>query len=356
MSRGEQDSPLCTPAGWGMGRGRFPPFLPDDNDALGHEVRWRLADLPPPLAVAPALRSTAASEVLCFVARTRSGVVPACALQRRLLVMPQDTSAVLEILNEELGALLRLDDAAFWSAVQSDGSLGDFIDSYLRHRRRGHDPRANAAAGAAAAPDSEAGLALARRVFSTLLRIVSPSSAFPAGSSGVSAAQGSALAGARLATLPQLLDAAALYGPHNAQLTALLVSNAFTVRPDLWGDLTELPVRVAENLSEVRSRTAVAVRCGRCSERCVAARRLMPAHQRRLSCKRSHAVRGCPQRPRVCQGRGCGSPESGPPGRPAVSVGRRVLAPGPRARLPSRRGLPPVPALVRTAEGDSVHP
>ncbi|KAL3679871.1 hypothetical protein R1sor_022827 [Riccia sorocarpa] len=100
------------------------------------------------------------------------------AEQSFVAYLPQDdvvmeafeTQEVIDLLNKQLSALLRLPYRLFWEKVSSDDSLSVFLDSYLQYRKRWFDipmessssPEVNIVVG-----DGD----LSRRVFMVLLRL-----------------------------------------------------------------------------------------------------------------------------------------------------------------------------------------
>ena len=75
---------------------------------------------------------------------------PAKPLPPCVPFLPQDNdaaacdpsaSAVVALLNDRLGRLLRSDAPTFWAHLAHDASIADALDTYLQFRRRPHDVR-----------------------------------------------------------------------------------------------------------------------------------------------------------------------------------------------------------------------
>lgn len=185
-------------------------------------------------------------------------------IQRLQSLFPQSTQKAIHILNQELEHLLFRRDEEFWAAVLGDQTVPVFVDSFLKFRRRVHDSisRTNASSessiGIPASGDTEASVSLLRRVFMLILRLASPAPAALFG--GEEGAQGKALERAGLVTVTHLMDAAAIYGQLNPQLTGLLLSSAFSINPNLWSALVDISRPLAANLSDVCNRTLHAAR------------------------------------------------------------------------------------------------
>jgi hypothetical protein len=151
-------------------------------------------------------------------------------------------AAAVAGLSGALGELLCLPDDAFWGQLVHEASLGGALDSYLRFVRRPHD-------GGAPQPLSADEAALSRRVLFALLRAAEP----PAGASD---AQHSALLrrARGLLTVPQLLDAAAVYGEANEALVSRLLASSLSAAPWLRDRLRQSGQAAADNLAALAAR------------------------------------------------------------------------------------------------------
>ena len=76
-------------------------------------------------------------------------------------------SAVVALLNDRLGALLRFDAPTFWAHIAHDASIAHALDTYLQFRRRPHDVPIDGNANVTSAEED----ALAKRVFLTYKRV-----------------------------------------------------------------------------------------------------------------------------------------------------------------------------------------
>ena len=117
-------------------------------------------------------------------------------------------SAVVALLNDRLGRLLRSDAPTFWAHLAHDASIANALDTYLQFRRRPHDARLDGdVTNAASAEEHD----LARRVFLVHRRV---------GDGGEPNAPALATRSAivrhrNLVDPPKVLDLCALYGPDN---------------------------------------------------------------------------------------------------------------------------------------------
>ena len=142
---------------------------------------------------------------------------PAKPLPPCVPFLPQDNdaaacdpsaSAVVALLNDRLGRLLRSDAPTFWAHLAHDASIANALDTYLQFRRRPHDARLDGdVTNAASAEEHD----LARRVFLVHRRV---------GDGGEPNAPALATRSAivrhrNLVDPPKVLDLCALYGPDN---------------------------------------------------------------------------------------------------------------------------------------------
>eukprot|EP00873_Tetraselmis_striata_P000037 jgi/Tetstr1/420301/TSEL_011422.t1 len=171
--------------------------------------------------------------------------------------LPQDNGAAagdsgaeaaVDAISADLGALLAAPRRAFWAALAGDDSLAACLDSFLRFRRRPHDRTAADAGGLV--DESAAMLLLSKRVFMVLLRAVT----VEAGEGPSRQQQAEILRSRRLLDAAALMDAAALYGHDNPELTGRLCAGAFQLQPELRGDVSAAAAIVTGNLQEVEAR------------------------------------------------------------------------------------------------------
>ena len=144
---------------------------------------------------------------------------PAKPLPPCVPFLPQDNdaaacdpsaSAVVALLNDRLGRLLRSDAPTFWAHLAHDASIANALDTYLQFRRRPHDARLedlDVTTMTASAEEHD----LARRVFLVHRRV---------GDGGEPNAPALATRShivrfRNLVDPPKVLDLCALYGPDN---------------------------------------------------------------------------------------------------------------------------------------------
>ncbi|CAM9552335.1 unnamed protein product, partial [Scytosiphon promiscuus] len=175
--------------------------------------------------------------------------------------------------NSELGRLLGLAFPTFLSFVLEDESLGKFVDTFLRFRRRHYESHATHHHHHQQRPSGEPDplQELGRRVFLVLLRAVGPehaslsegeSSTAAGSTNGDAASPGKLLvADGGMLSPPAVLDMCALYGRSNPSLVAGLLRSlgeldggAVGVR--LVGGLEETGVAAARALAEVHAKMA----------------------------------------------------------------------------------------------------
>ncbi|WIA38234.1 hypothetical protein OEZ86_001577 [Tetradesmus obliquus] len=184
----------------------------------------------------------------------------------------QDLAAAqaIELINQDLGQLLRLPPQQFWQVVVTDKSLHTCLDSFLRFRRRCYDECTEAVQGS-----SDLLLQLSQRVFRVFWRMVHPqepnstSSSSSSSSSGLTKSQpaASAAAGSKpppspqqvaellynqwLLDVPKMMDLAVLYGPGSSGLTGQLLSALLLLQPKYAQDMLTLAEPLSGNLHEV---------------------------------------------------------------------------------------------------------
>ena len=116
-------------------------------------------------------------------------------------------SAVVALLNDRLGRLLRSDAPTFWAHLAHDASIANALDTYLQFRRRPHDARLDGdVTNAASAEEHD----LARRVFLVHRRVGGGGERAPA-----LATRSAIVRHRNLVDPPKVLDLCALYGPDN---------------------------------------------------------------------------------------------------------------------------------------------
>ncbi|KAJ4767420.1 Activating signal cointegrator 1 complex subunit 2 [Rhynchospora pubera] len=137
-----------------------------------------------------------------------------------------ESQTVVDLLNDELAALLKMKPREFWKQVARNTSLHTFLDSYLRSRYRWYDlPHGGPEGIVAGVVVGETNLC--RRVFMVLYRMSSNKDPGAASSTSLSMKDHTALLQEKkLLDLPKLLDTCAIYGHDNAELTSSLVMNA----------------------------------------------------------------------------------------------------------------------------------
>lgn len=166
-----------------------------------------------------------------------------------------ETQQVADLLNEELGKLLKMQPLEFWKTVTMDHTIEVSLDSYLQYRRRWYDLHVNEKGKPLAGVivgDQE----LHRRVFMVLYRM---SSNLEHGSSStsddLSPEKHAEIAYKRqLFDIPKLLDICAIYGHDNAVLTQRLVSNAFATNQRLHDDLADIVAVLSKTIHTMLKR------------------------------------------------------------------------------------------------------
>ncbi|XP_062210268.1 uncharacterized protein LOC133911853 [Phragmites australis] len=145
----------------------------------------------------------------------------------------QESQDVVDLLNDELAALLRAKPREFWRQVAQNTSLHDFLDSYLQFRHRWYDlPHRGPKGTVAGLVVGE--LELCRRVFMVLYRISSNKDPGAGRGESLSTTEHTALVlEKKLLDLPKLLDICAIYEHDNSKLTSSLVTNAINVQPNV---------------------------------------------------------------------------------------------------------------------------
>ena len=167
---------------------------------------------------------------------------PAKPLPPCVPFLPQDNDAaacdpaavaVVALLNDRLGRLLRADAPTFWAHLAHDASIARALDTYLQFRRRPHDARLDGSANVSS-PEEQA---LARRVFLVYRRVGDggePNAPPPATRSAIVRAR-------RLIDPPQVIDFCALFGPENPRDTRATLERLARARdaPDETGETGE---------------------------------------------------------------------------------------------------------------------
>ncbi|XP_077215326.1 ubiquitin system component Cue protein [Tasmannia lanceolata] len=149
-----------------------------------------------------------------------------------------ESQRVVDLLNRELSRLLKMGPRDFWKEVAGDGTLHEFLDSYLQFRSRWYDFPHHGVKGIVAGVIVEE-FELSRRVFMILYRISSNKDPGARSSDSLTAKDHEAfLQETKLLDLPKLLDICAIYGRDNEELTRLLVTNVMTAQPMLLENLT----------------------------------------------------------------------------------------------------------------------
>ncbi|KAK9909048.1 hypothetical protein WJX75_006462 [Coccomyxa subellipsoidea] len=159
-------------------------------------------------------------------------------------VLDTNTDEALQILNEDIGGLLRCEADNFWRTVLDDKSLHSCLTSYLQFARRGYDSIPNSDA-----TFTRVHLQLAKRVFLTFLRMVTIAEK----GGPVQTEQAKQLYDRWLLDVPKLLDIAALYGPDNPELTRQLLTKVFTLQPRYGNDVADLVPTLVSNFMDVRT-------------------------------------------------------------------------------------------------------
>eukprot|EP00250_Pteridium_aquilinum_P015084 c22365_g1_i1 orf=300-3116(-) len=164
-----------------------------------------------------------------------------------------ETQHVADILNEELGRLLKLQPLEFWNAVTADNSIEVSLDSYLQFRRRWYDSRANESCKPLAGVivgDQE----LFRHVFMVLYRmsLSLENGSWPTGNDVVPEER--AEYQRRFFDIPKLLDICAIYSHDNANPTGQLVNNAFAMNERLYDDLIDIVPVIWDTVQTMQQR------------------------------------------------------------------------------------------------------
>ncbi|ERN10915.1 uncharacterized protein LOC18439096 isoform X1 [Amborella trichopoda] len=154
-----------------------------------------------------------------------------------------EAQKVVDILNRELGHLLKLNSREFWKQVAIDNSLHEFLDSFLQFRNRWYDFPHHGMKGMVAGVivgESE----LSRRVFMIFYRISSNQDLGAPASEMLNPNEYAVLLQEKkLLDMPKLLDICAIFGRDNQELTKSLVMNALKFQPWLIGSLAEVGPR-----------------------------------------------------------------------------------------------------------------
>lgn len=147
-----------------------------------------------------------------------------------------ETQQVADILNEELGRLLKMQPSEFWRAVTADNSIQVSLDSFLQFRRRWYDS-SNIKIGKPLAGVIVGDQELLRRVFMVLYRM---SLSIESGFQPTGTERRDVIHQKQIFDIPKLLDICAIYGHDNAKITRQLVNNAFAMNENLYDDLADI--------------------------------------------------------------------------------------------------------------------
>ena len=154
--------------------------------------------------------------------------------------------STLVFVDESLQQLLHMKFPRFFSYVVYDKSLSSFLDTFLRYRRRGHDPeRFNETAMLRD---------VSRRVLMLFLRLTGEESANMTADQGV-ASYGELLYDNWIFDIPKLMDLCTIYGTTNGGLLTLLTTALFQIQPKYYQDLQEAIPLTSQVLVELRRRT-----------------------------------------------------------------------------------------------------
>ncbi|KAG8390959.1 hypothetical protein BUALT_Bualt01G0137700 [Buddleja alternifolia] len=179
---------------------------------------------------------------------------------------PVESQRVVDLLNRELSRLLKLHPKHFWTegcysssfssaflytfVLATDGSLYDFLESFLKFRSRWYDfPHRGVRGIVAGVIVGE--FELCRRVFMVLYRLSSNRDPGAKVADTLSPKDHAALLqDKKLLDLPKLLDICAVYGDENEDLTRILVMNAIKAQPYIQDDF---PVLMSHFLNIVQT-------------------------------------------------------------------------------------------------------
>ncbi|KXZ49213.1 hypothetical protein GPECTOR_22g804 [Gonium pectorale] len=158
---------------------------------------------------------------------------------------------VINTINDDLARLLSLPASDFWAVVRSNDSLRICLDTYLRYKRRAYDEFREDVEGTSSASQQ-----LARRVFMTLLRMVTPRDRDPGGPPPEQ--QAALLYDSWTLDVPKLMDIAVLYGGQNRELVRRFMGQLLSLQPRYRDDLAAAAPLLAANLAEVVGRCGAA--------------------------------------------------------------------------------------------------
>ena len=159
------------------------------------------------------------------------------------LFLPGDNNALLGVvvtrIAKDVDRLLHMKEDVFWAAVETDASVVDAMDSFLRFRARSFDDSVDGAAG----EGDTAGLReLDRKMFALIARLASDPS------------RGELLYNRWVLDVAKLLDVCVLYGPMNWEETRRIVESVFAMQGKYWNDLSEVVSPVHDALGEAVKR------------------------------------------------------------------------------------------------------
>jgi len=171
-----------------------------------------------------------------------------------------EAQEVVDILNQKLAALLRLDLRQFWKQVAVNESLHNFVDSYLQFRRRWYNSRSWANSGAPTAGVVVGDGDLSRRVFMLLYRMSANKDPVAPTAERLSPKEHAALLKEKKCLdLPKLLDTCAVYVHDNPDLTHHLVSNTFRAQPSYSDDLQAMVLPMLQTINTMHLRCCTAI-------------------------------------------------------------------------------------------------
>lgn len=192
-------------------------------------------------------------------------------------VSKSGATGALELQVEGLGSLLEMSEAKFWSIVENDPSIMQFLGSFLRYSLRPHDLSLGSLSQASPSERPQGGggdddyrsshqritawyeptarQLLLRRAFSLVLRLVTP---WTVSESPVKSGRPhtEVLASLQLLDLPQLMDLCAIYGPWSPKLTATVAARFLKWKPAILEDLAAAAKSIfTSNLQQVLDRS-----------------------------------------------------------------------------------------------------
>ena len=151
----------------------------------------------------------------------------------------KDRLDILRFTNEDLGILLQLPHASFWSHVLHNNSLAAFFDTYLWYARNTKSSSSSTTSSTtSSSPQKEIDQLkseISRRVLMLALRMGNRQDS---GTDAISEGEYSKLIWDHYVfSTPQLMDLCVIYGPSNKALVSNLISGIFRVQPEYYKDL-----------------------------------------------------------------------------------------------------------------------